>query len=582
MKRFAQLIRELDETTKTHRKVESLTSYFKEATPDDAHWALRFLCGKRPKRLVTIRQLQTWCAEEAGIPQWMFDECYEFVGDLAETIALLLPGNTLAGSALAGSTETKADTGLAQVVTEFFQEVAFGPNDELRQRIIGVWRRLSDQERLVFNKLLTGGFRVGASQKLVVRGLSLAYQIDADVVTQRLMGAWERETSLIDYLTNPDVADTLRSRPYPFCLAHSLTDDAKAQLGPVDDWLIERKWDGIRAQIIRRGSETTIWSRGEEIVTQQFPELRSVGDRLPDGTVIDGEILVFRQGGPAGFAALQRRLGRKNPGQKLLREYPVRFAAFDLLECGGADIRSRPLGERRTNLEELIRDSATEDLQSLTKSQRPLRQRSLFEDHDSIEEQEETELRNAGCTASSIFLSEQFFPSHWEDCSELRGKLHGPGVEGLMLKHRSSVYEAGRATGQWWKWKVEPYRCDAVLVYAQRGHGRRAGLYTDYTFAVWDQDVLVPFTKAYSGLTDAELQQVDQFVQANTLEKFGPVRKVEAQLVFELAFEGIQRSDRHKAGIAVRFPRIVRIRSDKTARDADTLEMVRQLASAAE
>ncbi len=233
----------------------------------------------------------------------MFDECYEFVGDLAETIALLLPRNTLSESTLPGSTETNTDTGLAQIVAEFFQGVSFEQNDELRQRIIGVWRRLSDQERLVFNKLLTGGFRVGASQKLVVRGLSLAYQIDADVVTQRLMGAWERETSLIDYLTNPDVADTLRSRPYPFCLAHSLTEEAKQQLGPVDDWLIERKWDGIRAQIIRRGSETTIWSRGEEIVTQQFPELKTVGDRLPDGTVVDGEILVFRQGGPAGFAA---------------------------------------------------------------------------------------------------------------------------------------------------------------------------------------------------------------------------------------------------------------------------------------
>ncbi len=566
MKRFAQLIRELDETTRTNRKVDTLTCWFREATTDDAHWALRFLCGRRPRRLVTIRQLQSWCAEVAEFPQWMFDECYEFVGDLAETIALLLPERT-------GNSLQADECSLHQIVHNFLLLPADTELLEIRERVLAAWSLLDGQERLVFNKLLTGGFRVGVSRKLVVRALAAAHDIDPSVVTHRLMGAWHEEPNLIQYLTNSDLSDTVRSRPYPFCLAHSLTNWDLGLMGVPDQWIIERKWDGIRAQIIRRANTVTIWSRGEEIVTQQFPELSEAARELPEGTVLDGEILIWLHEAPAGFSALQKRLGRKIPGAKILKEYPARFAAFDLLESDGVDVRSAPLHQRRELLNTVLVGLCT----GKTKHHRMPKQRSLFDDLDDTEQPERQK-----DDPQSIFLSECFTPQTWQDCSELRAQLHAPGIEGLMIKHRLSVYGTGRATGDWWKWKVDPYRCDAVLVYAQRGHGRRAGMYTDYTFAVWHDGQLVPFTKAYSGLTDEELQEVDRFIQSHTLERFGPVRKVQPELVFELAFEGLQRSDRHKAGIAVRFPRIVRQRTDKAAQDADTLEMVRRLADPAD
>jgi DNA ligase-associated putative exonuclease len=299
-----------------------------------------------------------------------------------------------------------------------------------------------------------------------------------------------------------------------------------------------RRWDGIRAQLIRRAGRSFLWSRGEELLNGRFPEVEEAGALLPEGTVLDGELLPWVDDAPLAFAQMQRRIGRKTLGRKILTEVPVVLVAFDLLEEGGEDLRDRPLVERRARLGALLAHTGL---------------------------------------AGRLVLSPAVAWRDWPDIVAARARARETGAEGLMLKRSASVYGVGRRRGDWWKWKVDPLSVDAVLIYAQPGSGRRAGLFTDYTFGIWDGDRLVPFAKAYSGLTDDESRRVDAFVRRNTLEKFGPVRTVRPELVFELAFEGIQRSTRHKSGVAVRFPRMARWRTDKRPEDADTLETVRAL-----
>ena len=301
-------------------------------------------------------------------------------------------------------------------------------------------------------------------------------------------------------------------------------------LGEASEWQAEWKWDGIRSQLICREDQLFVWSRGEELITDKFPEFDAFREALPPGTVIDGEILPFHNDQPLSFAKLQTRIGRKNLTKKVLKDAPVILMAYDLLEWQGEDIRERPLLERRQLLETL---------------------------HAQVKEH-----------VPSFWLSTIVESADWKELKALRKDSRTYYAEGFMLKRRSSPYQVGRKRGDWWKWKVEPLTVDAVLINAQKGSGRRAGLFTDYTFAVWDDRVegdrkLVPFTKAYSGLTDQEMRKVDNFVKRNTKEKFGPVRAVTPELVFEIAFEGIQRSTRHKSGVAVRFPRILRQRLDK-------------------
>jgi DNA ligase 1 len=525
MKEFARLHAALDETTATNEKIAALVEYFRSAPAADAAWAVHFLSGRRPKRLISSRNLRSWAAEAAAVPGWLFEESYHQVGDLAETITLLLPP--------AGES---SELPLSHWIEQRLLRLRGEDEDVQREVMLQAWRELDRRQSLVWNKLMTGSFRVGAAQRLVIRSLAEISGVDEGVIAHRLMGSWEPTPEFFQRLLAPDTRDADVSRPYPFFLAHPLEDQPQA-LGDIADWLLEWKWDGIRAQLIRRGGRTFLWSRGEELLAGRFPEIEAVGALLPDGTVIDGELLPWLDDGPLPFAQLQRRIGRKNLGQKMMGEVPVVLIAYDLLEEAGIDLRTSPLAERRHRLGTLV----------------------------------------ATLPGDRIMLSEPVSVPSWDSAVQARLRARQVGAEGLMLKRLASEYGVGRRRGDWWKWKVDPLTVDAVLIYAQPGSGKRAGLFTDYTFGVWEADHLVPFAKAYSGLTDEEIRKVDAFVRRNTLEKFGPVRTVKPELVFELHFEGIQRSSRHKSGIAVRFPRIGRWRTDKKAEEADTIETVRSL-----
>jgi DNA ligase-1 len=527
MKAFTELYTALDETTKTNAKTEALVRYLQQAPPEDAAWAIWFLSGRRLKLVVPTRRLCEWSAREAGISDWLFDESYLAVGDLAETIALLLPDPV-----------ESVEIPLHELVLKLAQWRKMD-EEEQREEVLRSWRQLDRKQRFVLNKLITGEFRVGVSQQMVIRAIARQSGIDAGVIAHRLMGNWEPGPDFYRQLLHPDRQDADVSKPYPFFLASQLDEDI-ATLGDVKDWFIEWKWDGIRSQLIRRNGQTFLWSRGEELITDRFPELQALGDLLPEGTVIDGEVLPWKDDKPMSFGQLQQRIGRKTITKKILADVPVTIVAYDLLEFDGEDIRQRPLIERRNLLAEIV-------------SAAPEAQKHM------------------------LHLSPVVAGDSWESLRELRATSRDRGVEGLMIKRLSSPYRVGRQRGDWWKWKIEPYTIDAVLIYAQRGHGRRASLYTDYTFAVWDEGSLVPFAKAYSGLSDQEIDEVDRFVRQNTLESFGPVRSVKPELVFELAFEGLQPSSRHKSGIATRFPRILRWRKDKKIEEADTLETIKAM-----
>lgn len=566
MKRFSRLFSELDATTSTNEKVEALTRYFNEAPPRDAAWAVYFLAGGKPRQVVKTGSLVGLACHMAQIEYWLFDECYQSVGDLAETIALVLPrGNE------------PSDIGLATWVEERLLPLRGLPDEEVAQRVAGYWWELDTLGRFLLTKLVGGGFRVGVSKLLVQRALATHAGIDAKRVAQRMMGytdgkvlpSPERYEALIAKAEEgvPEARD--EGQPYPFFLAHQLDlppELFSARLGPVDDWMLEWKYDGIRGQVVRRGGRAWIWSRGEELVTERFPEIEALAQALPDGTVLDGEILVWKEqadpetgeivAGPAPFALLQQRIGRKNLTKKILADAPVTFIAYDLLEQDGEDIRGLPQRERRARLEALL-------------------------------------------PGTGLRISPVETGASWLEFAQKREQSRERGVEGFMLKRLDAAYGTGRtkAEGLWWKWKIDPMTIDCVLVYAQAGHGRRASVYTDYTFAVWsrppkDKDEadavlaaiarkeppapdalqLVAFAKAYSGLTDEEFRQVDAIIRKNTIEKFGPVRSVKPSLVFELGFEGINRSGRHKSGIAVRFPRMLRIRHDKPLHEANSLQ----------
>ena len=526
MKAFADLYTDLDETTKTNAKVEALVRYFRGASAADAAWAVYFLIGRKPKQVVPSKKSRAWAAEEAGIPDWLFDESYDAVGDVAETIALLLPPP-------AAST----DLPLAEWVERRLLPLRKAPEADQRAAMLAAWRAMDGPQRYVWNKLISGSFRVGVSQQLVTRALAKVIGVEAAVVAHRLMGDWEPSPAFYAGLSLADGRDADLSRPYPFCLAYPLESPPEA-LGDVAAWQAEWKWDGIRAQLIRRGGQTFLWTRGEELVTERYPELERVGDDLPDGTVLDGEIMPWKDDAPLPFAQLQRRIGRKTVGKTILAEVPVVLIAYDLLELGGVDLREAEFVRRRQHLAEVVAASGT---------------------------------------TGRLRLSPTVAASDWEVLAEARQGSRAMQAEGLMLKRLASPYRVGRQRGDWWKWKINPFTIDAVLTAAQRGSGKRASLYTDYTFSVWDDGKLVSIAKAYSGLTDAEIRKVDAFIRQHMVEKFGPVRTVEPTLVFELAFEGIQRSTRHKSGIAVRFPRILRWREDKPAKEADTLDAIKGL-----
>ncbi len=525
MKRFAQLFTRLDQTNSTLRKIDALAEYFRKAPPEDAIWAVCFLIGRRPKRLIPARKLRQWAAELADIPEWLFEAAYDTVGDLAETITLVLPTAT-----------TVEDHPLHEWVTHRILPLRDKDEPHQRHEVTATWKVLDAPQRFIYNKVITGAFRVGVSQKLVVRALSKMSNVDGPVIAHRLMGHWQPTAGFFRHLIAQNTDDADISRPYPFFLAYPL-DTPPDRLGDVTAWQVEWKWDGIRAQVIQRRGEVFIWTRGEELVTDRFPEIADMAAALPHGTVIDGELVGWRQDRPLDFGALQKRIGRKRLPPAILSAIPVRLVAYDVLEYGGADLRKQPLSQRRFLLERLASDLRLPELMP----------------------------------------SPALDVRSWNELAAARDQARSRGVEGLMLKDLASGYGVGRKKGIWWKWKVDPFHVDAVMIYAQKGHGRRSGLFTDYTLAVWDDDALVPFAKVYSGLSDQEIQSVNRFVQRNTIERFGPVRSVKPELVFEIAFEGIRPSRRHKSGIAVRFPRISRWRTDKQPAEADTLETVKAL-----
>ncbi len=525
MKDFAKLFSSLDQTNSTLKKVAALVDYFDVASEQDKLWAVAILSSRRPKRSVTTKQLRTWAAELGGIPDWLFEESYSVVGDLAESIALILPEPT-----------AESDNSLTEWIA-VIKDLKGREETEQRRCVEAAWATQTRTERFLFNKLITGGFRIGVSQKLMNRALSQHSGIDGDVLAYRLMGDWTPDTTTYQELLYSDDDSAINSRPYPFYLANPLDSEAEA-LGEPDHWLVERKWDGIRGQIIVRQDEVFVWSRGEELITDRFPEYQPLATMLPHGTVIDGEILPWSNDKPLPFALLQTRIGRKKLTKSVLEKAPVIFMAYDLLEIEGADIRSRPMSDRREALEKLIANLSPNAI---------------------------------------LHLSPALGGLAWDQLREERARSRELRTEGLMIKRKDSTYKIGRKKGDWWKWKIDPLTIDAVMIYAMRGHGRRANLYTDYTFGVWQDDELITFTKAYSGLTDAEIRKVDHWVKRNTVERFGPVRSVKPELVMEIAFEGIQKSARHKSGIALRFPRIQRWRTDKPAEEANTLDDLKAL-----
>lgn len=541
MKAFAQLFAALDSTTSTRAKTQALSDYFRQAPSRDAAWALYFLAGGKPRQSAPTSLIRQTASEQAGIAPWLFEESYQVVGDLAETVALVLPPPTQV-----------SDLPLHIWIEERLLPLRGQSPADLQTVLARYWRETDTTTRFLLTKLIGGGFRVGVARLLVLRALAEAHGIDVKRLAQRFMGYTDKArlptAQAYEALVQTDETahEQDLGQPYPFFLAHPLQAPPQA-LGPLGDWLVEWKWDGIRAQLIQRGGQAWLWSRGEELISERFPELQTMGALLPDGTAMDGEVLIWRNEQVQPFAELQTRIGRKTVSRKLLHDSPAIFMAYDLLEWQGQDLRSMPQSTRRALLEQRV--------------------------HDLCQQHPHAALR----------LSPRVQSTDWTDLARLRGEARSRGVEGFMLKRADSQYGTGRTkdVGLWWKWKIDPLSIDAVLVYAQRGHGRRANLYTDFTFAVWDGEGearhLVPFAKAYSGLTDAEMQTVDQRIRQTITEKFGPVRAVTPTLVVELGFEGIQASPRHKSGVAVRFPRMLRLRWDKPVQEADTLDTLKAL-----
>ncbi|WP_443947187.1 ATP-dependent DNA ligase [Pedobacter sp. AW1-32] len=525
MKQFAQLIQKLELSNKTNDKIAALVAYFNYANDQDKVWVIALFTGKKPKRPIKSTLIKYWAIEITQTPEWLFNESYANVGDLSETIALLLP-----------PAEKTSDLQLHTWIENLHN--LEGQSDETKQAfVINAWNTLDTQERFIFNKLISGNFRIGVSNKMLVNALAKQSELDSAQIMHSIMGKWNPYEITFQELIKGVHVNTDNSWPYPFCLAYAL-EQKPENLGNIADWQAEWKWDGIRGQIVKRNGELFIWSRGEELVTEQFPELHFLQDILPDGTVIDGEILAVQDQQVLSFSTLQQRLNRKTITKKQLEDAPIGFYTYDILEFEAKDIREEPLIKRREILSALVEQLGAQ---------------------------------------SPVVLSPIVSCKTWQELAEKRETSRDLNSEGIMLKKCNSHYHSGRKRGDWWKWKVNPYTVDAVMIYAQKGSGRRANFFTDYTFAVRDGENLVTIAKAYSGLTDKEIKEVNAFVTRNAIEKFGPVRTVKPELVFEIAFEGIAESKRHKAGLALRFPRILRWRKDKNASEINTLEDLEQL-----
>ncbi len=524
MKHFAELINALESTNKTNAKIDAIIDYLERAPDDDKVWFIALFTGKRPKRNVNTNYMKEWALQITGLPFWLFQESYSSVGDLGETISLILPPPI-----------EKIERTLSQWMNDIIG-LKGQSDDEKKDFVLRSWNGLDYTERLIFNKLLGGSFRIGVSDKTLINALTKFSNQESSTLMHSLMGKWSPEEASFQELISAENINPDNSKPYPFCLAYPLEKELE-ELGTPDEWLIEYKWDGIRGQIIRRNDEVFIWSRGEELITEQFPEITEAVQQMKGNFVIDGEILAVKDGKVLNFNELQKRLNRKTLTKKMLSEIPIQVFAYDILELENNDLREKPISARRAMLEELLLNESPEHIK----------------------------------------LSQVIDFESWNDLNQIRENSRDINSEGLMLKKKDSFYHSGRKKGDWWKWKINPLTIDAVMIYAQKGSGRRSAYYTDYTFAVKNGDALVTIAKAYSGLTDKEIMEVSRFVNKNAIEKFGPVRTVKAELVFEIAFEGIGFSSRHKSGVALRFPRILRWRKDKTVNEIDDLEEIKKL-----
>ncbi len=555
MRRFARLVIELAETRRTSAKVALLEDYLRQAPAADVAHVLGFLVGRRRPRRLPTRRLREWLAESIELPEWLVAACHEHVGDLAETLAILAEDV---------ESESESEVGFdhdGPTLDDVMQRYVLAPDLQVERtaqpRIIEAWRHFDRDERFVLHKILGGGFRMGAGRALVIEALARVADVEAAVMAHRLAGDPTldagRVTRLLSGLDDTDDA----ARPFPLALATPIetaisaggvADDPDAiasALGDVSDWQIEPKWDGIRGQLVRRGATVALWSRHDEPIDRSFPEIVGGASGLGHDVVLDGEVIAVEGAAPRPFAELQRRLGTTRVEPMLFGGTPVAFIAFDLLELDGVDLRSEPLDERRRRLETVLRDRDPLD---------PIRLGPIVEVGD------------------------------WSAAAEIRSESRRRRVEGLVVKRRSSPYRGGRVRGDWWKWKIDPFTADLVMTAARLGHGRRAGLYTDYTLAAWtgtdtpdDPRRLVTVASAYSGLEDREIATLDAWIRRSTIGRRGPVRLVEPSVVMEIAFEAVQESDRHRGGIALRFPRIVRLRTDKRATDADELTTIAAL-----
>ena len=525
MKRFIELFESLDSTTSSNKKLEYLTSYLGQVSDEDKLWCIALFTHRRPRRTITTRFLREWAAEEAQIPDWLFEDSYHIVGDLAETISKIIPP-------AAHEEESRSLSDWIRYIVELKEK----SEEEKKLAITTAWKSLGTNGRFLFNKLLTGGFRIGVSQRTMVKALSKLLDLEDNVVAHKLMGDWSPFDTSFEELLLIENAEQEKSKPYPFYLAYAL-DVNLEELGGPEEWMVEYKWDGIRGQLIKRGQEIFVWSRGEELVKNQYPEFQILKES-PLDFVIDGELIVFKDNEIQGFDKMQKRIGRRKVGKKTLQDYPVIMIAYDIMEYNNEDVRMKPQSDRRAMLEKV---------------------------YESVKSSE------------VIHLSQLIQFNSWGELEQRREGARERNAEGLMLKYKQGEYKTGRRKGHWFKWKLDPMTMDVVMLYAQRGHGRRANLFTDFTFALKDEDKLVPFAKAYSGLTDEEFREVSSFVRKNTKERFGPVHSVVPELVFEVAFEGVMKSTRHKSGVAVRFPRISRWRKDKPVSEINTLDDLKLL-----
>ena len=525
MKLFSRLFHNLDSTTKANDRIDFLVAYFKEADPLDAIWSIWFLIGNRVKGVLKTSELRQFISEFSGIPLWLVEECNDCVGDLAETVSLLIEK----------SSETRSEIALREIVERYLLSLAGMKIEQKRERLYEAWRLLGTENLLPFHKLITGGFRMGVSSGILYKALAKVGKVEPAIIAQRLSGEWHPDNSDMASIMNPSLNNSRICKPYPFCLAHPLQTRPES-LGSREDWQVEWKWDGIRAQLVIHQDKCMLWSRGGQIVGESFPEILEATKLISRDLCLDGEILAWGRDGLRSFSHLQRRLGRKNPSVNIIKNLPVRFIAYDLLRLDKQDVRGKPLSFRRNKLELIL---------EILPPNFPIGVSPLVEKHS------------------------------WDALKYLREESRSRGVEGFMLKRKESSYETGRVKGGWYKWKIDPFLADMVVVSAQLGRGKRANLYSDYSLAVWNNEELVTVAKAYSGLSIKEIEEVDAFVRKNISGKFGPVRGVKPGLVFEIAFEGVSISNRHKSGIALRFPRIHRWRKDKNPEEIGTLDEIR-------